>query len=215
MKKIALILSGSGYLDGSEITEAVSSLICLSQAGAQFQCFAPRLTVASVDHRTQSAGMPRDVLTESARIARGEVLPLSELNEAQFDGLLLPGGFGAAKNLCSWAEKGAGCEVLPDVEKIITEFYKNQKPIAAICIAPAVVARVLGKHGINVTIGNDPQTAQEIAKTGAIHEDCPVSDYVSDRDHRILTTPAYMYEAKPHEVFAGISKMIREFVELA
>ena len=198
MKKIAVILSGCGYQDGSEITEAVSALICLNQTKAQVVCFAPQ-----------------NKLEESQQISRGQTKDLSGLNPSEFDGLLMPGGYGAAKHLSDWATKGAKCTVLPDVERVLKAFYEDQKPIAAICIAPAVVARVLGKKGIAVTIGNDEQTAAEIVKTGAIHEVCPVTEYISDRDHRILTTPAYMYEAQPYEVFTGISKMIREFVEIA
>jgi enhancing lycopene biosynthesis protein 2 len=198
MKKIAVLLSGCGYQDGSEITEAVSALICLSQTNAQVTCFAPQ-----------------NKIEEANKISRGTTKDLSTLLASDFDGLLMPGGFGAAKHLSDWASLGAKCTVLPDVERVLKSFYDEQKPIAAICIAPAVVARVLGKKGIAVTIGNDPETAAEIAKTGAIHENCPVTEYVSDRDHRILTTPAYMYEAQPADVFTGISKMVREFVEIA
>lgn len=198
MKKIALILSGCGYQDGSEITETVSALICLNQAGTQTQCFAPK-----------------NQIEDSAKISRGNVKDVSQLNADEFDGLVLPGGYGAAKHLSDWAAKGAQCTVHSDVARVIQSFYNSQKPIAAICIAPALIARVLGKHGVSVTLGNDKEAAAEIAKTGAIHENCPVEDYISDRDHRILTTPAYMYDAKPHEVFHGISKMLREFVEWA
>lgn len=198
MKKIALILSGCGHLDGSEITETVSALICLNQSGAHTQCFAPQ-----------------NKIEDAAKISRGNVKDVSLLNAADFDGLVLPGGYGVAKYLSDWAAKGAQCHVNPDVERAILSFYELQKPIAAICIAPALVARVLGKNGISVTIGNNKETASEITKTGAIHENCPVEDYISDRDHRILTTPAYMYDAKPHQVFNGIAKMLREFVEWA
>jgi enhancing lycopene biosynthesis protein 2 len=215
MKKIAVILSGCGFLDGSEITESVSSLICLSQEGAHYECFAPQIQITSVDHLQQKAGDTRDILSESARIARGQIENLEKMDVSRFDGLLLPGGYGAAKNLCNWGEKGAKCEVVPSVEQKILQFYEQQKPIAAICIAPALIARVLGKYGVSVTIGNDVKTTQEILKTGAIHEECPVDEYISDRAHRILTTPAYMYDAQPHEVFLGISKMVREFVEMA
>jgi enhancing lycopene biosynthesis protein 2 len=215
MKKIAVILSGCGYLDGSEITEAISSLICLSQEGVAYECFAPDISFVSQNHLSGLASESRNSLVESARIARGQVRNLDELDASQFDGLLLPGGYGAAKTLCDWAEKGSQCDVLPWVQKSLIDFYEQQKPIAALCIAPAVVARVLGPKGVSVTIGNDLQTALEIEKTGAIHEECPVDEYISDRNHRILTTPAYMYDAKPSQVFLGISKMIREFVEMA
>jgi enhancing lycopene biosynthesis protein 2 len=198
MKKIAVILSGCGYQDGSELTEAVSALICLNQANAQVVCFAPA-------HKIEA----------SNQISRGTTHDLNQLNPSEFDGLLMPGGFGAAKHLSDWGVNGAACTVIPDVERALKAFYNDQKPIAAICVAPAIVARVLGKKGIAVTIGDDPKTAAEVTKTGAIHETCSVTEYISDREHRILTTPAYMYEAQPYEVFTGIAKMIREFVEIA
>ncbi len=198
MKKIAVVLSGCGHQDGSEITETVSALICLSQTGAKVVCFAP-------SHKIEDAN----------KISRGHTKPIGELHPAEFDGLLLPGGFGAAKHLSDWADKGAKCTVLPDLESALKAFYEQQKPSAAICIAPAIVARVLGKKGIAVTLGEDSPASAEIEKTGAVYETCPVTEYISDRDHRILTTPAYMYDATPHEVFTGISKMIREFVEIA
>jgi len=202
-KRIAVILSGCGHQDGAEITEAVSTLIVLSEAGAQVEIFAPDINFES-----------RNVLKESARIARGKIQPLSELQAKDFDGLAMPGGFGVALVLCDWALKGAKCSVLPDAERVIKEFHSAEKPIAAICIAPALVARVLGSEGITVTIGRDADGG--IANTGAIHEDCAVTDYVTDRDHRIITTPAYMYDdAKPFEVFTGIRAALRELVEMA
>lgn len=217
MKKIAVVLSGSGYLDGSEITEAVSLLIALSQAGAAVQCFAPDIELTTVNHLEQKAeGSKRNVLTESARIARSQIKNLKDLKESDYDALVFPGGYGAAKNLCNWAEKGSACEVLPEVSQAITAFYGASKPIGALCIAPVLLAKILGKHKVTLTIGNDPGTAQEIGKTGAVHEECPVDDYITDREHKIVTTPAYMYgEAKPHEVFQGIFGLAHEIVEWA
>lgn len=220
MKNIAVILAGCGHKDGTEITEAVSALIALSEAGATYKVFAPDMDVPVTDHTKvtyEKTDESRNLLKESARISRGDIHSLKELNAAKFDGLVFPGGFGAALHLCSWAKTGAKCEVHPEVERIVREFYSEQKPIAAICIAPALLARVLGKEKITVTIGkNDAVTTAEIAKTGALHEDCDVTDYVTDRDHKIVTTPAYMFgDAKPFEVFTGIRKAIREFVEMA
>lgn len=217
MKKIAVVLSGCGYLDGSEITEAVSTLIALSQQGAEYQVFAPRQEFTVTDHITgKTTSYQRNALEESARIARGQVKELSELKEEDFDGLVFPGGYGAALNLSDWAQKGSKALVLPAVEKVIQSFYQSGKPIAAICIAPNLLAKALGKEGITVTIGNDAETAQEIEKTGAQHETCAVTDYITDRSHKIITTPAYMYgNAKPSEVFEGISKAIKELVEMA
>jgi enhancing lycopene biosynthesis protein 2 len=217
MKKIAVVLSGSGFLDGTEITEAVSLLIALNQAGAQVSCFAPDIELTVTNHINGNAlTEKRSVLAESARIARGEVKALDKLDVKDFDAVAFPGGYGAAKNLSNWAEKGAQCDVNPDVKRVILDFYNASKPIAACCIAPVLIAKVLGNKKVTVTIGEDPDTAAEIKKTGAQHEDCPVDDYITDRETKVVTTPAYMYgNAKPNEVFAGIFGMAHELVEWA
>jgi len=215
-KNIAVVLTGSGFKDGTAITEAVSTLIALSSSEANYQCFAPDKSVPVVDHRTDSSLGTRSILAESARITRGPVTPLRELNSGNFDGLVFPGGFGAALHLCDWASKGHKASTNEEVKRIINSFYEEQKPIGAICIAPALVSLVLGKKNISLTIGNDKETLKEIEKTGSTHEVCSVDDFITDRENRIVSTPAYMYgEAKPHEVFNGISAMIRELVEMA
>jgi enhancing lycopene biosynthesis protein 2 len=217
MKKIAVVLSGCGYLDGAEITESVSLLIALHQAGAAVSCFAPDMEVPAVDHLSgETTSEKRNVLHEAARICRGKVENISRLHSKDFDGLAFPGGFGAAKNLSNWAQKGSQCEVHPEVARVIGEFHSQSKPIAAACIAPTLVAKVLGKNHVSLTIGNDKETAAEIEKTGAQHIECPVNDYITDRETKVVTTPAYMYDdAKPNEVFKGISGMVQELVEWA
>lgn len=217
-KKIAIVLSGCGYLDGSEITEAVSTLIGVSQAGAQYQCFAPENHFTPVDHVSGEASKDpqRIPLTEAARIARGNIKPLAELLAKDFDAVIFPGGFGAAKVLSTWASEGAKAAVLPNVQRVIEDFHKADKPIGAICIAPNLLALTLGKKGPTLTIGNDKETAQEIQKTGARHEECSVRDYVTDREHKIVTTPAYMYgDARPEDVFKGIQGLCKEIVEMS
>lgn len=217
MKKVAVVLSGCGHLDGSEITESVSLLIALYQAGADVSCFAPDIEVPVTNHVDgKTLNEKRHVLNEAARICRGRIQSLQKLATKDFDAVVFPGGYGAAKNLSNWAEKGAQCEVLPEVKRVILEFHEASKPIGAICIAPALLAKVLGDKKITVTIGEDKNTAAEIQKTGAIHEDCPVDDYITDRESKIVTTPAYMYdEAQPHEVFKGIFGLAHELVEWA
>ncbi len=205
-RKIAVVLTGAGHLDGAEITEAVSTLIAISETGASYQCFAPDLANES----------GANVLQMSQRIARGKARPLSELRPADFDGLVFPGGFGAAKVLSNFAMKGSQATVLPDVVRVIQEFHKDSKPMGFICIAPTLAGLVLGKTGVELTIGEDGEAAGELRKLGALHTVCPVTDYISDRDQKVLSTPAYMYDdAKPSDVFAGIRKMIRELVEMA
>ena len=215
MKKIAVVLSGCGFKDGAEITESVSTLIALSENQVDYQVFAPNTDFTSTNHLNDGSGDSRNVLTESARISRGNAKDLKELNPAGFDAVVFPGGFGAALHLCTWATDGSNCQVNPDAERVIKEFHSQSKPIAAICIAPALIAKVLGDKGVSVTIGNDKETAQEINKTGAQHVDCAVDDYVTDRESKVITTPAYMFDAKPNQVFTGISKAIKELVEMA
>ncbi|MCB0347705.1 MAG: isoprenoid biosynthesis glyoxalase ElbB [Bdellovibrionales bacterium] len=215
-RKIAVVLSGCGYLDGSEITEAVSSLIALDQCEAIYTCFSIDKSVVEVDHITaKDTANHRQCLTEAARIARGQVLPLSKLVEDNFDGVLFPGGFGAAKNLSNFAMKGGVGEADSEVKRVLTNFHQASKPIAAFCIAPATVALVLGKYEIEITIGNDKETIAEIEKTGAHHVECAVDDFVTDRENKIITSPAYMYDTTPAKVFSGIQKAVREFVEMA
>tara|TARA_B100000749_G_scaffold279661_1_gene273017 strand:+ start:286 stop:933 length:648 start_codon:yes stop_codon:yes gene_type:complete len=215
MKKIAVVLAGNGFKDGAEITEAVSTLIGLSQLGVDYKAFAPDLDVTSTDHISGDEGEKRNVLIESSRITRGQIEPLSALDPNDFDGVVFPGGFGAALHLCDFAKSGHKCTVLKEAESAIKSFYEQSKPIAAFCIAPALVARVLGEHAVEVTIGNDKETASEIEKTGAQHVECAVDDFVTDRMNKVITSPAYMYEEKPHLVFTGITKALKEFVEMA
>ena len=216
MKRIAVVLSGCGFQDGSEITESISTLICLSEGGVQYKIFAPDLEFQVKDHLSGEDGEIRNVLSESARLARGAISEISSLRGEGFHGLIFPGGYGAALHLCDWAVKGSQCFVHPEVERVIKEFSESDRPIGAICIAPALIARVLGHKGITVTIGNDPETVAEVEKTGSRHETCPVDDYISDRENKIITTPAYMYdEARPHEVFSGIRGAVKELIEMS
>lgn len=216
-KRVAVVLAGCGNKDGSEITESVSVLVTLSEAGADVSIFAPDQSFAAKDAVTgEPTGETRNVLRESARIARGQIASLSELKVSDFDAVVFPGGLGAALNLSSWFEKQSACDVRPEVARVIREFHAAEKPIGAICIAPTLVAKVLGPRGVTVTIGHDRAVAAEIEKTGATHETCAVDDFITDRDHRIVTTPAYMYaDASPIQVFTGIRGAMRELVEMA
>lgn len=216
-KKVALILAGCGHLDGSEIREAISSLLALDQAGAQVTIFAPKITQKDVvNHYDQeSLEQERDTFEEASRLARGDIHPLQELTADNFDALMIPGGFGVAKNLCTFAFDGSDCHVLPEIDSLIKDFHAEGKPIGAVCIAPALVAKVLGPHGINVTIGKHPETAQEIEKTGAIHKNCEVTEVCVDKNHKIVTSPAYMYDnADLKDVFQGVSLCVQKLLEM-
>lgn len=179
--------------------------------------FAPNSEVEAKNFLTnQPLSDKRNMMLEAARITRSQIKDILELKATDFDGLAFPGGYGAALHLCNWASKGSACEVHPEVSRVIRDFYKSSLPIAAICIAPVLVAKVLGSEGITVTLGNDPETMQEVRKTGAHVEECPVEDYISDRNHKIITTPAYMYDkATPAQVFTGIQGLAHELLEMA
>lgn len=216
MVRAAVVLSGCGVYDGSEIHEAVAVLYHLSRAGASYRCFAPdKAQMHVVNHATgrPAEGESRNVLVESARIARGDIRPLSDLRAADFDCVIFPGGFGAAKNLCDFAVKGATMRVDPDVERVVREFHGAGKPVGMCCIAPVIAARVLGTKsggpGARVTIGNDAQTAAAIASWGSSNVEQPVTAAQADDANRLVTAAAYMYgDAPVHAVFEGIGKMV-------
>jgi enhancing lycopene biosynthesis protein 2 len=216
MKKVAVVLAGCGHKDGAEITEAVSLLVELSRAGLEATFFAPDQDFGVRDPiSNKTSGEHRNVLLESARITRGQIFPLTTLDAAKFDALAFPGGTGVANNLCNWAEKGSAGTVQPEVARVIKAFHSTQKPIAAICIAPVLLAQVLGKFGPTLTIGKDLETAQEIEKTGAHHQACAVTETCVDSKNLLVTTPAYMFgKVKPHEVFTGISNLVKELEKL-
>ncbi len=209
---VGVLLSGCGFLDGSEITEAVLTLLALDQQGANAICMAPRGPQASVvDHALGKpvAGAPRDVLTEAARIARGKIRDLALVKAAELDALVLPGGFGAAKNLCDFASKGAAATPHPEAARLLREVHAAGKPIGAICIAPALVAAVFGRSlAPTLTVGEDGDAAAAITAMGAKHQASPVTECVVDRKNRIVTTPAYMYDTRPADVAIGIGKLV-------
>ncbi|MBM4061482.1 MAG: isoprenoid biosynthesis glyoxalase ElbB [Planctomycetes bacterium] len=214
--KVGVLLSGCGFLDGSEIHEAVFTLLHLDRHGVEAVCAAPRGAQRHVvDHATgkPAPGPSRDVLVEAARIARGRIVDLATLGARQLDGLILPGGFGAAKNLSDFADQGAAATVHAEVARLLREMHAAKKPIGAICIAPAVVAAVLGRSAHpRLTIGNDPGTAAALRQLGAVHQDCAVADCVVDAEQRVVTTPAYMCAARVHEVAAGIGRLVDALV---
>ena len=218
--KVAMILAGCGVNDGSEIHEAVLTMLALDKAGAEVHCFAPDGNQAHVvNHLTHQpvAGEKRNVLVESARIARGQVRNLKEASAGDFDALILPGGFGAAKNLCNYATEGREADVNPEVSRIVKEFVAAQKPVGAMCIAPIVVAAVFkGNDKVHpvMTIGSDPSTAADLESFGATHMTCGVKDCVSDVRNRIVSTPAYMLGKGPAEVSEGIAKMVHTVLEM-
>ncbi len=215
-KRIAVILSGCGVFDGSEIYESVITLLRLDQNGAKYQCFAPDIPQHHVINHVTGEEMPesRNVLVEAARLARGNIRDLAECQAADYDALIVPGGFGAAKNLSDFALTGADMTVQADVSNAVQAFAGAKKPVGLICIAPAMAGKLFGK-GVRCTIGNDGETAEAIQMTGAEHVDCPVHDIVVDEEHKLVTTPAYMLAGSISEAATGINRLVDKILEMA
>lgn len=215
--KIAVILSGCGVFDGSEIHEAVCTLLNLDKQGVEYQCFAPNEAQTKVvNHFTHQidTSSERNVLAEAARIARGNIKDLRDFNTIDFDGVIFPGGSGAVTNLCNFSSSGTQCEVHPEVVRVVTDCFESRMPIGAICIAPALIACVLGSNGITVTIGSDAKVAAAIEQTGARHQNCAADDIVVDKENLIVTTPAYMLAKSIKEVDTGIGRLVNEIIHL-
>lgn len=218
MKKVAVVLSGCGVFDGAEIHESVITLLALDRQGAEVHIFAPNVPQMHViNHLTQQpTDETRNVLVESARIARGEIKDLAEADINDFDAAIFPGGFGAAKNLCDFAVKGPDCTVNPTVEKFITDGLRAGKTMGFVCIAPALLAKVAGNIDLHpdLTIGTDTGTAAAVEKMGGHHINCPVRDFVVDEKNKLVSTPAYMLGQRISEVAEGIEKVVNKVLEL-
>jgi enhancing lycopene biosynthesis protein 2 len=217
--QVGVILSGCGVFDGSEIHEAVSILIALDRRGAQTICLAPNISHEGVvNHLT---GKPhhgqRNVLEESARIARGKVRDLATIKAGDLDALIFPGGFGAARNLSDFATKGAGCTVQPEVARIIREMNQAKKPIGLACISPVIAAKVLGSAGVKagLTIGTDASTADAIRKMGGEHHNVAPAEVYIDEANLLVSTPCYMNDVGPWTVFQGAERMVEEVLRMA
>ncbi len=217
MPKVGVILSGCGVFDGAEIHEAVLTMLELDKRGCEMVIMAPdKPQMHVINHLTgeEVKSETRNVLVESARIARGEIKNIEDVKADELDALVMPGGFGAAKNLSTFAVDGANAKVDPSVARLLKEVHSQGKPIAAVCIAPAVVAAALGEINPELTIGNDEATAKAIESMGGKHFVCPVDGFHVDEKNKIISTPAYMLGTRISEVHAGISNMIDALLKL-
>ena len=216
MKKIAVVLAGCGHMDGAEIQESVLSLYFIEKYGMTYEVFAPNIEQHHVINHflKEPTSEKRNVLVEAARIARGKIKDIKQLDVNSFDAIYMPGGFGAAKNLCDYAFKGSDAQVLKELDEKIKEFNAKGKYVCAVCIAPVIVARVLGAQHVELTIGDDASTADDVKMFGAKHVNKAVSDFHFDEKNKVLSTPAYMYNAKISEVGSGIEKMVKKLSEV-
>ncbi len=214
--KVAVILSGCGVYDGSEIYEATLTLLNLDRAGVDYQCMAPNIEQKHViNHLTgeEAVNEKRNVLQESARLARGEVIDIADAKPADYDALIIPGGFGAAKNLCDFAEKGTEMSINSGVVAFAKAIHKAGKPVGVICIAPVMVPKLFGE-GTLCTIGNDEDVASAIITMGGQHKGCEVGNIVVDEASNIVTTPAYMLASRISEAAEGIEALVAKVLEL-
>jgi len=220
-KKVGVILSGCGVMDGAEIHESVLTLLALDRSGAEAVCMAPNKDQLDVvNHLTDQPmeGEKRNVLTEAARIARGKIKDIKEIGAKDIDAVIMPGGYGAAKNLSNYAVKGTDCEVDPEVERLLREMVHAKKPVGAICISPVVLAKAMQVDGgvsPTLTIGQDNNVGGDLEKMGSQHQKCPVNEFIVDRENKIVTTPAYMLGPGIKDVADGIEKLVKEVLALA
>ena len=212
--KVAVVLSGCGYLDGAEIHESVLCLLALAQHGHEFHCFAPDTEQAKVvNHLTGNSegNEKRNVLVEAARIARGNISPLSELQAEEFDALLLPGGFGVALNISTFAEEYENCSVNEDCKRVVLDFHSSAKPIGATCIAPAALGKIFQDvASVKMTLGRSSETNSNLTKMGMLAQEAGISEMVADEKNKVFTTPAYMEPEDLAGMFEGIQKVIKK-----
>jgi enhancing lycopene biosynthesis protein 2 len=214
MKNIAVVLSGCGVYDGSEIHEATLTLLAISDNQAKYQCFAPNINQHHViNHLTgKDIQQERNVLVESARIARGNIKDITQLKGIDYDALIFPGGFGAAKNLSNYAFKGKKFEVIPEVIRVVQEFWQSKKPIGALCISPVIIAKII--HNAKVTVGNDEATISDLSTIGAIHQDTTHGEIVTDVNNKIITSPCYMLDASISQINEGAQNVVKKIIEI-
>jgi enhancing lycopene biosynthesis protein 2 len=215
MPKIGVVLSGCGVNDGSEIHEAVITMLELDKAGVEMVLMAPNIDQLHVINHATGDEMDdsRNVLIESARIARGNIEDIAVITSDDIDGLIFPGGFGVAKNLSDYAMAGSDCSINPDVLRLSKEVHDDGKPIGAICISPAIIARVLAGD-TELTIGYDEHTASDIDRMGAKHMLCPVDEIIIDKEKKVVSTPAYMEVKFIKEAASGIEKLVSEILNM-
>ena len=219
-KKVGVLLAGCGYLDGAEIQEAILTLLVLDRAGAEIIAIAPDKPQAHVvDHITgkEMKGETRNTMVEASRIVRGQIHHVNPALADTLDALIMPGGFGVAKQIATYAFDGTDCTVDKNVADLLLRMVAKKKPIGAICISPVVVAKVLEKSGKNVTLtlGIDPSATKDIEAMHARHVSCSATDYVVDRTHKIVSTPAWMLKTRISEIEKGIEKLVGEVLAMA
>jgi enhancing lycopene biosynthesis protein 2 len=214
MKKFAIILSGCGVYDGAEIHEAVMTMLAASKLGVMYQLYAPDIEQMHVINHLNGEVMDqkRNVLVESARIARGNIMPLVDLRVANYDGIIFPGGFGVAKNLCSFAVDGTEFSVLPEVERVVNEAHHVGKPIGALCISPVMISKII--RGATVTIGRDQATADAVKTLGGNHVETDHTGIVIDEQNKIVTTPCYMLDSSIAQIAQGAESLLRAMISL-
>lgn len=215
MKNIAVILSGCGNRDGSELQETLSLLLAIDRKGWHYQCFAPQADFSVVSYLDgEETGEQRNLYAEAARIARGDIRPLADYSPSDYDALALPGGMGAARNLSTFAFCGPEMTVMPAVEEAILATRKAEKPIVAMCIVPIILAKVLGHEGVKLTLGSECTASKVAQQLGASHQECGATAVCVDTQLKVATTPAYMVGTRISQIFDGAANMVDELEKM-
>tara|TARA_B100001146_G_scaffold119075_1_gene104645 strand:- start:815 stop:1477 length:663 start_codon:yes stop_codon:yes gene_type:complete len=219
MNKVGVVLSGCGHQDGSEIHEAVFTLHALEKADAEAIIMAPDMDQFHVINHlngNEELSESRNILVESARIARGKVIDVASVSGHQLDALIFPGGTGMAKNIFDYSMAGINCTVISDVQRLVVEILEADKPLGAICIAPVMVAKVLeylGRTG-TVTGGFNVEINNDIKAMGINAVEVGAEEIVVDKENKIVTTPAYVDAKSMNESCTGIEKLVNKVLEL-
>ena len=213
MKKFAIVLSGSGVYDGSEIHEATMLFLAIIKQGAEYECFAPDIDQHHVVNHINGKVIKetRNVLVESARIARGLIKPLSSYKAIDFDALIFPGGNGITKNLSNYNSEHENCVVNSQIVKAIKQTHDLSKPIGAMCIAPVIIAKVLGN--VTLTIGNDEVIANNLEKMGATNVNTSYGEVIADKKNKVFSTPCYMLDSNILDIYDGASNLVKSILE--
>lgn len=215
---IGVLLSGNGVYDGAEIQEAVLTLLAIDEMGWNAVCISvdkPQHHV--INHLTgEVMDESRNMLVEAARIARGQITPIDSISPADIDALVIPGGFGSAKNFTSWAFDGPESTILPEVKLLLVNLVNVGKPIVALCVSPVVVAKAFEGSSIHPTLslGSASESSpydinsfnEGLRATGAIAQERTIREVLIDPTNRIICAPCYMMDARITEINANIKQ---------
>jgi enhancing lycopene biosynthesis protein 2 len=224
--KIGVLLSGCGVYDGAEIQETVFALLAIEELGAEAICLSVNKNQHHVVNHLTGEEMPesRNMLVEAARIARGAVHDISTFDNTQIDALVIPGGFGSAKNFTTWAFEGPNGSILPEIKELIQQCISDKKPIAALCVSPVIVGLALNQSDLQatMTLGTDKEKSpyeinafsSGLSQTGVQVEMKTIREIALDEKLKIVSAPCYMMDASIVEIRTNIQQAMQALIQL-